>query len=292
MSDKREPYIECEDLFKIYKRADLEVVALRGVDLNVSAVAFLAIVGAIGSGKSTLLNILAGLDVPSAGQARVGRRDLLNMSERDRVQYRRHEVGFLLQSTSRNLFPYLTALENIELPMVIAGEGAFQRRGRALELLSVLGLVQQAKRLPHQLSGGEQQRVATGVALANRPGLLLADEPTGELDTGTADEVFQAMQDICRTYGVTVVVVTHYLGVGDFADRVVHMRDGRIVAESAREAPLQGPGETVQGEYVVVDRAGRLQLPVESLETLGPGGRVSVEVRNDGILIKPRVSDQ
>ncbi|MCZ6614632.1 MAG: ATP-binding cassette domain-containing protein [Chloroflexi bacterium] len=292
MSDKHEPYIECEDLFKIYKRADLEVVALRGVDLNVSAGAFLSIVGASGSGKSTLLNILAGLEVPSAGQARVGRRDLLNMSERDRVQYRRHEVGFLLQSTSRNLFPYLTALENIELPMAIAGERAFQRRGRALELLSVLGLVHQAKRLPHQLSGGEQQRVATGVALANRPGLLLADEPTGELDTGTANEVFQAMQDICRAYGVTVVVVTHYLGVGDFADRVVHMRDGRIVAESAREAPLQGSGETVQGEYVVVDRAGRLQLPVESLETLGPGGRVSVEVRNDGILIKPRVSDQ
>ncbi|MCZ6892301.1 MAG: ATP-binding cassette domain-containing protein, partial [Chloroflexi bacterium] len=138
MSDKREPYIECEDLFKIYKRADLEVVALRGVDLNVSAGAFLSIVGASGCGKSTLLNILAGLDVPSAGQARVGRRDLLNMSERDRVQYRRHEVGFLLQSTSRNLFPYLTALENIELPMAIAGERAFQRRGRALELLSVL----------------------------------------------------------------------------------------------------------------------------------------------------------
>lgn len=292
MNDKGEPHIECEDLFKIYKRADLEVVALRGVDLNVSAGAFLAIVGASGSGKSTLLNILAGLEVPSAGQAKVGRTDLLNMSERDRVHYRRHKVGFLLQSTSRNLFPYLTALENIELPMAIAGEGAFQRRGRALELLSVLGLVHQAKRLPDQLSGGEQQRVATGVALANRPGLLLADEPTGELDTGTADEVFQAMQDVCRTYGVTVVVVTHYLGAGNFADRVVQMRDGRIVAESATGAAFRGPGDGVPAQYIVVDRAGRLQLPVESLETLGPAERVSVEVREDGVLIKPRVRDQ
>ena len=292
MRDKSETHIECEDLFKIYKRADLEVVALRGVDLNVSAGEFLAIVGSSGSGKSTLLNILAGLEIPSAGQTKVGQRDLLNMSERDRVHYRRHEVGFLLQSTSRNLLPYLTALENIELPMAIAGEGAFQRRGRALELLSVLGLVHQAKRLPHQLSGGEQQRVATGVALANRPALLLADEPTGELDTSTADEVFQAMQDTCRTYGVTVVVVTHYLGAGNFADRVVQMRDGRIVAESASEAAFGGSSETVRAEYVVVDRAGRLQLPAEYLQTLGLAGIVSVEVKDDGVLIKPRDSDQ
>ena len=282
------PYIECQDLFKIHKRAELEVVALRGLDLEVARGEFLAIVGSSGSGKTTLLNVLAGLDVPSAGQARVGHRDLLDMSERDRVEYRCLEVGFMWQSTSRNLLPYLTAVENIELPMAIVGEAGFERRERALELLSVLGLEDKAKRFAHQLSGGEQQRVAAGVALANQPAMLLADEPTGELDNRTADEVLQAMQNICRTYDVTVVVVTHYPGVGRFADRVVQIRDGRIAAESVMESTFQRSGETVREEYLVVDRAGRLQLPLESVEQLRFAGRAHIVVQEDGVLIKPR----
>ena len=286
MAGERRPYIECQDLFKIYKRAELEVVALRGLDLEVQQGEFLAIVGSSGSGKTTLLNVLAGLDTPSAGQARVGQQDLLNMSERDRVDYRRLEVGFMWQNTSRNMLSYLTAAENIELPMAIVGESASQRRERAMYLLSLMGLDDKAKRFPHQLSGGEQQRVALGVALANQPALLLADEPTGELDTRTADEVLQAIQDMCRTYGVTVVIVTHYPGVGRFADRVVQIRDGRIAAESVTEASFRRSGETVQEEYLVVDRVGRLQLPLESVEELGLAGRARIEVQEDGIVIK------
>ena len=290
MVDDHRPYIECQDLFKIYKRAELEVVALRGLDLEVQPGEFIAIVGSSGSGKTTLLNVLAGLDAPSAGQVRVGDRDLLNMSERDRVAYRLLEVGFVWQSTSRNLLPYLRAMENIQLPMAIAGKPESERRERALELLSVLGMEDKANRFHHQLSGGEQQRVAIGVALANQPALLLADEPTGELDTSTADEVFQTMKDLCRTYGVTVVVVTHYIGVSDFADRVVQIRDGRIASESVVETSFRRTGETVQEEYLIVDRVGRLQLPLESVEKLGLTGRARIVVQQDGVVIKPKGS--
>ena len=208
----KEPYIQCRDLFKIYKRAELEVVALRGLDLDVEAGELIAIVGASGSGKSTLMNILAGLDRPSAGQIRVGSRDLLNITDRDLVMFRRLEVGFVWQATGRNLVPYLTVLDNVELPMAMAGVPASRRRGRSMELLSSLGLEGKAGRLPYQLSGGEQQRVAIGVGLANRPPLLLADEPTGELDTQNARQVFDLLRDLNRTYQVTVVVVTHYAG--------------------------------------------------------------------------------
>lgn len=288
MADDHRPYIECQDLFKIYKRAELEVVALRGLDMEVQQGEFLAIVGSSGSGKTTLLNVLAGLDTPSAGQVRVGDRDLLNMSERERVDYRRLEVGFVWQSTSRNLLPYLRAVENIQLPMAIAGKPESESRERGLELLSTLGLEDKANRFPHQLSGGEQQRVAIGVALANQPAMLLADEPTGELDTRTADEVFQTMKDMCQSYGVTVVVVTHYIGVSEFADRVVQIRDGRIASESLVEASFRRSGETVQQEYLVVDRVGRLQLPLESVEKLGLAGRARIVVQQDGVLIKPQ----
>ncbi len=179
MTGEHRVHIQCRDLFKIYKRAELEVVALRGLDMEVAQGEFLAIVGSSGSGKTTLLNILAGLDVPSAGQVRVGDRDLLDMTERDRVTYRRLEVGFVWQTTSRNLLPYLTARENIELPMAIGGEPAAQRRERAMDLLSLLGLEDKAARSPYQLSGGVQRRVAIGEALATRPALLLAHSRPG-----------------------------------------------------------------------------------------------------------------
>ncbi|MFB3097163.1 MAG: ABC transporter ATP-binding protein, partial [Dehalococcoidia bacterium] len=215
------PYIACRDLFKIFKPADLEVVALRGLDLDVQPGELMAIVGASGSGKTTLLNILAGLERPSAGQVNVGDRDLLNISESELVLYRRSEVGFVWQTTARNLVPYLSVRDNIELPMAIAGVSSRERRGRSMELLAALGMEDKVSRAPGQLSGGEQQRVAIAVGLANRPPLLLADEPTGELDTQMAEDVFRMLGEMNRVFGVTVVIVTHFPGVAHFVDRVV-----------------------------------------------------------------------
>ncbi len=286
-SQVNRPYIECRDLFKIYKRAELEVVALRGIDLDVDAGEMIAIVGTSGSGKSTLLNILSGLDRPSAGQVRVGERDLLNISDRQLVLYRRLDAGFVWQATGRNLVPYLTVQDNVELPMALAGADAASRHSRSLELLESLGMGNRAGRMPHQLSGGEQQRVAIGVALANQPPLLLADEPTGELDTQTAVQVFEHMRRMCHIYHVTVVMVTHYANVAQYVDRVVHIRDGRISSESFLHPTFQQPGNTEQEEYLSVDRVGRLQLPLEYVEKLQLDGLAKAEIVDGQITIRP-----
>ena len=264
-ADAAPPYVEANDLFKIYKPADLEVVALRGVDLEVRAGELVGIVGASGSGKTTLLNILAGLERPSAGRIRVGDRDLLDISDRDLVAYRRQEVGFVWQATGRNLVPYLNVRDNIELPQAIAGAGRRQRRQRAEELLDALQMSDKTRRYPSELSGGEQQRVAIAVALANNPPLMLADEPTGELDTAMAEDVFRMLQRINRQFGVTVVIVTHYAGIAHWVDRVVRIRDGRIGSESYLTTSYRGE-DGREEEYLVVDRAGRLQLPREYVE--------------------------
>ena len=284
------PYVECRDLFKIFKPADLEVVALRGVDLEIARGELTAIVGASGSGKTTLLNILAGLERPSAGQVRVGERDLLDISDRELVLYRRQEVGFVWQATSRNLMPWLTVRDNIELPMAIAKVSRSQRRQRSGELLTALQMEDKGNRFPAQLSGGEQQRAAIGVALANRPPLLLADEPTGELDTQMAGEIFRLLGEMNRDLGVTVVVVTHYPGVAEYVNRVVHIRDGRISSESFRQSTFRREGDTVEQEYLVVDRAGRLQLPreyVEQLRRRGLGGLAAADLMEGQVTLKP-----
>ena len=284
------PYVECRDLFKIFKLADLEVVALRGVDLEIGSGEVTAIVGASGSGKTTLLNILAGLERPSAGQVRVGDRDLLNISERELVLYRRQEVGFVWQSTSRNLVPHLNVRDNIELPMAIARVPRSQRRQRSVELLDAMHMEDKALRFPDQLSGGEQQRVSIGVALANRPPLLLADEPTGELDTQMADEVFELLREMNRAFGVTVVVVTHYPGVARYTNRVVHIRDGRISSESFMQTTYRRADDLVQQEYVVVDRVGRMQLPPEYVEQMrrnGLAGLAAAEFSEGQVTIRP-----
>ena len=280
-------YIECQDLFKIYKRADLEVVALRGLDLLVEPGEFIAVIGASGSGKSTLMNLLAGLDRPSAGYVRVGERDLLDISDKDLVMYRRLDVGFVWQATGRNLVPYLNVRDNIELPMSMAGAGSRDRRNWSGELLDALGLPDKANRLPFQLSGGEQQRVAIGVALSNRPPLLLADEPTGELDTQTATQVFNLLREINTVYNVTIVMVTHYPGVAEFVDRVVHIRDGRISSESYSTPTFQREGERVEEEYIVVDRAGRIQLPQEYAGKFRLGGLARADDEGEGVTIRP-----
>ncbi|HEX5370283.1 MAG TPA: ABC transporter ATP-binding protein [Dehalococcoidia bacterium] len=264
-----QPYILCEDLFKIYKLEDLEVVALRGLDLKVRRGELMAIVGASGSGKSTLLNILAGLDVPSAGRALVGGRNLLTMTPSDLVAYRRNEVGFVWQQTSRNVLTYLTATQNVELPMILEGMEPGPARKRARELLEMVGLGHRMDIRPDRLSGGEQQRVAIAVALANDPPLLLADEPTGELDSQTASEVFAVLRGLNHDLGVTIVVVTHDPAIANQIDRVVAIRDGRISTESFRRVAFEGREAYVyHDEYAVVDRTGRLQIPKEYLERI------------------------
>ena len=280
-------YIDCRDLFKIYKRADLEVVALRGLDLSVESGELIAVIGASGSGKSTLLNILAGLDRPSAGQVLVGTRDLLDVSDSDLVMYRRSEVGFVWQATARNLVPYLSVSDNIELPMALTGLSAKARRAWSEELLESLGMIDKGKRLPYQLSGGEQQRAAIAVGLANKPPLLLADEPTGELDTENADAIFEMIRGLNRSYGVTVVTVTHYAGVSKFVDRVVHIRDGRIGSETFSRPDYRRDGGTVEEEYVVVDAAGRLQLPHDLAERFRRGGLAKIQSDDRQITIDP-----
>ena len=286
-ANDRENIVVCRDLFKIYKRADLEVVALRGLNLTVAQGELIAIVGASGSGKSTLLNILAGLDRPSAGQVTVGSRDLLDMSDQSLVQYRRQDVGFVWQATARNLLPYLSIADNIELPMALSGRSGRQRRAWASELLQALGIGDKANRLPQQLSGGEQQRAAIGVALANQPPLLLADEPTGELDTATAIQVFEMLRSLNRSFGVTIVIVSHYPGVSQFVDRVVHIRDGRISSESFSVASYRPDGSRSEDEFLVVDDAGRLQLPQEYAERFRRRGLARVDVEEGRITLRP-----
>jgi ABC-type lipoprotein export system ATPase subunit len=281
-------YIQCEDLFKIYKIADLEVVALRGLDLKVRRGELMAIVGASGSGKSTLLNILAGLDQPSAGRALVGGRDLLTFSGREMVDYRRRHVGFVWQQTGRNLVPYLDTLQNVEVPLILDGASRAAARTRSLELLEAVGLSHRLRHRPNELSGGEQQRVSIAVALANNPPLLLADEPTGELDSVGAAAVFDLFGALNRQYGVTIVVVTHDPAIAARVDRVVAIRDGRTSTEIFRRITEEGNQATVvHEEFVLVDAAGRLQIPRELLERLNIHDRAKLVVREGAVEIVP-----
>jgi ABC-type lipoprotein export system ATPase subunit len=286
--EEDQPYVLCEDLFKIYKQEELEVVALRGLDLKVRRGELMAIVGASGSGKSTLLNILAGLDVPSAGRASVGGRNLLTMTPSDLVVYRRREVGFVWQQTSRNIVPYLTAVQNVELPMILEGVEPGPARSRARLLLEAVSLSHRLDAKPDRLSGGEQQRVAIAVALANDPPLLLADEPTGELDSQTASEIFGVFRSLNEQFGVTILIVTHDPAIADAVDRVVAIRDGRISTESFRRVRFQGREAFVfHEEYAVVDRSGRLQAPRDYLEALGISERARLRLEGDHIAIYP-----
>ncbi len=292
----RDVHIVCRDLFKIYKAQDLEVVALRGLDFQAARGEIVAIVGASGSGKSTLLNILAGYDTPSAGDIRVGNRDLLVMRGRAVESYRLREVGFVWQQTGRNLVPYLTARENVELPMLLAGVGGSERRARAEELLDAVGLAERATHRANELSGGEQQRVAIAIALANQPDLLLADEPTGELDTETARTILNLFQSLRDRYGTTVVIVSHDPEISNFVDRVIIIRDGRASAEivslhSFRPTEDNGSSEPPR-EYILVDSMGRLQLPRELMDRVRLRERAVVTVDGDHVVVTPSESGE
>jgi putative ABC transport system ATP-binding protein len=279
--------IACDGLVRIYKLADLEVVALQGLDLIVEPGEMVAIVGASGSGKSTLLGILGGMDVPSAGRAVVAGYDLGRLSNAERTRFRRQVIGFVWQQTGRNLLPYLTAAENVELPMVLDGRKA--RRTRAHELLELVGLGERAGHRPDRLSGGEQQRVAIAVALANDPSVVLADEPTGELDSQTSAEVFGLLRGINRALGTTIVIVTHDAFVSEQVQRTVAIRDGRTSTETLRrtEQTHEGDDRVIAEEYAVLDRAGRLQLPRAHVEALALRNRVRLRLEDDHVGIWP-----
>jgi ABC-type lipoprotein export system ATPase subunit len=279
--------VTCDRLVRIYQAEGIEVQALQGLDLVVERGELTALVGASGSGKSTLVNILAGHDAPTAGMVRVDGHDLAVMSARQRLTYRRHTVGFIWQQTSRNLLPYLTAAQNVGEPMRLAGSGRKARRSRTTELLEALAVGHCARRRPDQMSGGEQQRVAIATAIANEPSLLLADEPTGELDSATADSVFTALRTANTELGVTVLIVTHDPEVSSKVRRVIAIRDGRTSTETLRHDDGDGSALGYAVEYAVLDRAGRLQLPRDMTDALGMRDRVRLELEPDRISVLP-----
>ncbi len=292
-------FIHCENLIKIYKINDqgeasdagLEVQALQGLDLTVAEGEMIGVVGASGSGKSTLLNILGGLDRPDGGRALVNKQDLGKLSQRKLDQYRRETVGFVWQYGARNLIPYLTAAENIQLPMTLSGKVGRKPRQLAMELLERICMGDRMDHRLEELSGGEQQRVAVAIALANQPRLLLADEPTGELDSATAKTIYELLRDLNRKLGLTIVIVSHDPGIAQHVDRVVAVRDGKLASESVRISPTAGGfhEESLHNfeELAILDSAGRLTIPREHLEQFHIRRRVRLEIVDEGILIRP-----
>ncbi|TQK73884.1 ABC-type lipoprotein export system ATPase subunit [Brevibacillus sp. AG162] len=284
--------IVCENLVKIYKANDLEVVALQGLDLRVETGELMGIIGNSGSGKSTLLNMLGGLDRPSAGKLSVAGADLFRLTTSELVQYRLQTVGFVWQNNARNLIPYLSALQNVEMPMLLRGK---RKRERAHELLELVGLGHRKKNKLSELSGGEQQRVAIAIALANEPKLLLADEPTGSVDTRTAAIILDLFQELNRSFGLTVVIVTHDLELARKVDRVVAIRDGKTSSELLRrkgteentsESWDEEANADTHEELAVLDQVGRLQIPMEYLQAIQANGMLRIELEEDRIILK------
>lgn len=284
--------IRCENLVKIYKTSDVEVVALQGLDLDVEKGELVGIVGNSGSGKSTLLNMLGGLDKPSAGKLIVDGKNLLKFSDKDFMDYKRNTVGFVWQNNARNLIPYLTAVQNVEMPMLL--KGSKKRRQKALELLDKVGLSHRVHSRLDQLSGGEQQRVAIAIALANSPKIILADEPTGAVDTKTSEMILNIFKTLNKTEGITIVIVTHDLKLADHIDRVVAIRDGRTSSEIIKRKSMaeelvklgdivnaEENTEDIREELIVLDRSGRLQIPKDYIESLGIKGGDKVKVELD-----------
>jgi ABC-type lipoprotein export system ATPase subunit len=284
-----EALVVCDALVRIHQHGPVEVQALQGLDLVVARGEMVAVVGPSGSGKSTLLSVLAGADQPTAGRAAVDGWDLTALSRSRRLEYRRRVVGFVRQQTARNLVPHLTARGNVVLPLALAGFPRARRDARARELLDAVGVASCADRLPGQMSGGEQQRTAIAVAMANEPRLLLADEPTGELDSATAREVFDTLRMANREIGATVVVVTHDSAVADQVERTVAIRDGRTSSEVLRRTRTteDGHSHVIAEEYAVMDRAGRVQVPREYREALALTRRVRLALEADHVALWP-----
>jgi len=301
---ERKNIIECENLVKIYKTKDLEVLALQGLELTIKEGELTAIIGNSGSGKSTFLNMIGGLDRPSAGRLIVDGKDLFKLSEKELVEYKRTTVGFVWQNNARNLIPYLTAWQNIQVPMLfenvdlpVNADAKIQlsknRKERALQLLELVGMSHRKDSKLSQLSGGEQQRIAIALALANNPRLLLADEPTGSVDLKTANYILDVFRELNRELGTTIVIVTHDRMLSKKVERVVAIRDGKtssefIVKNSIKDISSLSDVEniTTQDEFVVLDRAGRVQIPRELLDKLAlSGNKVRMEWQDGKVVI-------
>lgn len=284
-----EPDIDCVDLVRIFRTKDVEVQALQGLNLRVGRGDMVAVIGASGSGKSTLLNVLSGLDQVSAGRATVAGHDMVSMGRAERVVFQRSSVGFVWQQTARNLLPYLTAAQNVAAVIAIAGgpRGA-ARESKVDELLDLLGVGDMRHRTPAEMSGGQQQRVAIAVAIANDPAVLLADEPTGELDEATSEEVLGAMRRVNEERGLTTLIVTHDPTVSDQVRRTVQIRDGRTSTEVVRSTHIDELGDeyAVAEEYAVLDRVGRMQLPATFTESLDLRDRVRLTLEADHVGVR------
>jgi len=294
MSENKSLMIECVNLVKIYKTKDTEVVALQGLDLEVEKGEMMAIIGISGSGKSTLLNLLGGLDRPSAGKLFVDGKDLLKFDERKLVSYMRKTVGFVWQNNARNLIPYLSALQNVQIPLIF--NGVRDNAARAKELLDIVGLSHRMNNKLSELSGGEQQRVAIAIAISNTPKLLLADEPTGSVDTKTTGQIMGLFRRINRELGITVVIVTHDRQISKSVARVVAIRDGRTSSELIMKksyideiSAIKDPffSDESHEELVVMDRAGRIQLPEDVMDALELRGnsKLKLEIENKKVIL-------
>lgn len=291
--------INCDGLVKIYETDDKKVMALEGLDLTVETGEMLAVIGKSGSGKSTLLNMIGGLETPTAGVLTIDGKDISTYSEAEMVRYRRDKVGFVWQKSAKNLFPYLTVLQNVEAVMMFENAGNLKHgahdesRGEhlnrcrdnnksyALKLLNAVGLQEHKDKLPAQLSGGEQQRAAIAVALANKPDILLADEPTGAVDTRTADTIYGLFHKLNKELGITIIIVTHDMALAGRVDRTVLISDGKVSTEKLKKHPAM--------EYTVLDKAHRIKLTDEMLEAAGiESNKVRVDVQ-DGKLVISRI---
>lgn len=295
-SEKQSPFIVCDGLVKIFKTDEIEVMALQGLDMEINQGELMSVIGKSGSGKSTLMNIIGGLEKPSAGKIIVDGKNLSDMTEKEMVEYRKKKIGFVWQKSERNLFPYLTAFENIEAAMNFSGMNQKEKRAWALELLEMVGMSHREKSYPKQMSGGEQQRIAIAVALANKPAILLADEPTGAVDSKTSNMIQDLFRKLNREMGLTIIIVTHDMKLANKVDRVVMISDGKISTEKIMKAQYREQIDTIESEelgedsheeYAVMDKAHRVQLNEDMLREAGiDTNKVKVKLENGRVIIE------
>lgn len=294
-----EVMIQADGLVKIYKSKQTEVLALQGLDLTVEKGELTALIGNSGSGKSTFLNMIGGLDRPSAGSLLVDGKNLFTMGERELVCYKRDTVGFVWQNNARNLLPYLSALENIMLPMHISGQK--KKKEKALELLEQVGMTAKRNNRLNTMSGGEQQRIAIAIALAIIQNFFWRMSRPGSVDTKTADIIFDIFRELNRN-GQTILIVTHDIALSKKVPRVVAIRDGKIsserilkekYADRLKELTVDWRNEDTQEEYAVIDKAGRVQIPRELWDKLAlRDNKVKLELRGDEILLSRPAEDE